>query len=97
MWQYLCTQIRYPESHIPSRRTYYRIVDQFTQDGSVNPPPKTRQRTKTDEQYGIVLLVAVNHYSNVSTREFSRVQTCLRYVSTVYRISPVKAINPYLH
>lgn len=54
---------RFPD-RIRSRASFYRIIKQFTTDGSVQPQKKSRNRTVTGENNEIAVLAAIANNSS---------------------------------
>lgn len=54
------------------RASFYRVVQQFSTERSVQPNKRNRQKTVAGENNEIVVLAAAAHNPHVSTRNISR-------------------------
>lgn len=55
-----------------SRASFYRIIQQFTQEGSVQTKKRKRRRTIAGENNEVAVLAAVAYNPHISTRQISR-------------------------
>lgn len=87
---------RFPEKNTPSRRSFYRTVNDFKENGSVQPKKRKRRITATSEHNEIAVLSAVAYNPHVSSRAISRgsgisqtsvIQILKRYKFHPYHIS----------
>ncbi|KAJ8975086.1 hypothetical protein NQ317_011038 [Molorchus minor] len=62
---------RFPHRRQPSTRSFYRVVHQFSEDGSIQPRKRQRRRTVTGEVNEIAVLATVNMTPHTSSRALS--------------------------
>lgn len=63
---------RFPERNTPSKATFYRVVNNFTQSGSVQTKKRQRSATVTSEDNAMAVLGAIEVDPHVSSRRISR-------------------------
>lgn len=84
---------RYPDRRTPSRRSFYRVVTHFVQDGSVQPRQRRRQRSATSEENDTAVLAAVAFNPHVSSRNIARESGISQ--TSVMRILHRQKFHPY--
>ena len=84
---------RFPNRRTPSRASFYRVIKQFSEEGSVQPKKRRRRRTATDEDREVAVLAAVNYDPHVSSRELATNAGMSK--SSVLRILKRHKFHPY--
>lgn len=84
---------RFPDRRTPSRASFYRVIKQFSEEGSVQPKKRRCRRTATDEDREVAVLAAVNYDPHVSSRELATNAGMSQ--SSVLRILKRHKFHPY--
>lgn len=84
---------RFPDRRAPSRASFYRVVGDFTQNGSVQPKKRKRQATVNNEANQIAVLAAIALNPEVSSRSIARDSGISQ--TSVMRILKINKFHPY--
>lgn len=63
---------RFPDKPSPSRRMFGRLTSRLRETGSLNPRPRHRPRTRTDECAEVAVLATIAVNPHISTRQIER-------------------------
>ena len=84
---------RFPDRRHPGIRSFYRVVHQFSEEGSVQPKKRQRRRTVTGEENEITVLASIANTPQVSSRALSHDLGISR--TSVLRILKRHKFHPY--
>ncbi|KAJ8914489.1 hypothetical protein NQ315_002761 [Exocentrus adspersus] len=84
---------RFPDRNAISRASFYRVVKEFTENGTVQPKKRTRRVTVTGENNEIAVLAAVAVNPHASSRRIARDSGISK--TSILRILQRHKFHPY--